>query len=69
MQVLKRNFNMGDHKTFLSFLFFTLIFSVIGYNGGHYINYSRKGQFWYKFDDSHYHEIGVYNDMLSDMAE
>jgi len=45
------------------------VHSVIGYNGGHYINYSRKGQFWYKFDDSHYHEIGVFKDMLSDMAE
>mmetsp|Transcript_5031 Transcript_5031/g.4266 ORF Transcript_5031/g.4266 Transcript_5031/m.4266 type:complete len:269 (-) Transcript_5031:70-876(-) len=57
-----RSNSLGSKKTMVS------LHSIIGYNGGHYINFSKKGKIWYKFDDSSYYEIGSYEDLLIKMA-
>ena len=47
---------------------FTICYSVIGYYGGHYINYSFKNGTWYLFDDHTWTEVGDYTALMEKMA-
>ena len=74
IKTLKSKSNLNDYSLSLmpqseiNINTYISLFSIVGYYGGHYFNYSKRGEKWYLFDDHNYRKIGDFTKLMEQMS-